>query len=420
MTPTGASARTPVADVLGLEGRIVAQITDYPDAIGPVGELIEVEPGLASFIGFANVGLVYGRGEVLVVDASSAEYAPRALAALRERSDEPITRLVYTHRHGDHTAGAGWFADGGAPEVWAHELLLSGWDRYRRTRQWQAHANFLQFASAPDVVEMTRTRTLRPTHLFSDRAELEHAGERVELRHARGETDDHCWVWLPERRVALVGDLWVGAMPNAGNPQKVQRFVLEWAEALEAVVALGPRHVLPGHGLPLSGAHAIEALATTARALRFLHDAVIDRLNAGKWPADIIDAGIALPDELAAKPYLQPIYGTVPFIVQDVVRRYAGWWSGDGGDLLPAPRAARAADIVDVAGVVPLIAKARALLDEDEVQRALHLAELLHHAGVAEARDLYVEALESRARLERSLIARNLLAGIAQRVQAGG
>ena len=64
-------------------------------------------------------------------------------------------------------------------------------------------------------------------------------GDRViELHHARGETDDHLWGWMPEERWAFVGDFVIWNFPNAGNPQKVQRFPIEWAAALRAMAAI--------------------------------------------------------------------------------------------------------------------------------------------------------------------------------------
>src|SRR5256885_13213485 len=50
------------------------------------------------------------------------------------------------------------------------------------------------------------------------------SGRRFDLHHARGETDDHTWTWSPADKVLCCGDLFIWASPNAGNPQKVQRY----------------------------------------------------------------------------------------------------------------------------------------------------------------------------------------------------
>jgi len=248
------------------------------------------------------------------------------------------------------------------------------------------------------------------------------AGERVERHHARGETDDASWVWLPERRLALVGDLSVQSIPNTGNPNKPQRYTLEWAEALEAIAQRRPEWVIPGHGDPLRGDHAREVLRETARALRLLHDAVLEKLNAGRWPDEIIDAAIALPPDLAAKPYLRPIYGCAEFVVRDVLRAYAGWWGGNPAELLPARRADVARDLVDVAGRERLIAKARALAQQEQHRRALHLAVYLSQAdpGDTESRELVAELCEALSEREPSFIARGFYRAAAAHSRTSG
>jgi hypothetical protein len=198
-------------------------------------------------------------------------------------------------------------------------------------------------------------------------------------------------------------------MPNTGNPNKPQRHTLGWAEALEAIAVKKPRHVLPGHGDPLSGDLAIEVLAETARALRYLHDRVVDALNSGLWPDDVVDLGISLPADLAQKPYLAPIYGCGEFVIRDVLRWYAGWWGGDPAALLPAPRRLVAEDLLALIGKPALIARAKILAEQGEPRRALHLASLLHRAAPEdpEAKSLLgeVEALE-RAKAAETLAAK--------------
>jgi len=380
----------------------------------PIGRTDRLADGVAQFHGFCNVGFVWGRGEVLVVDTSHARLAPRALAGLRELTSDPIAHIVYTHGHVDHVGGAPSFlADAAArgharPTVWGHADLPARFARYRATWGWNNEVNRRQF-QLPAGVDAFPRDFVAPDRLYRDEAVLDLAGERVELHHARGETDDATWVWLPERRLALLGDLCVQSLPNTGNPNKPQRYTLEWAEALEAIAQRRPQRIIPGHGDPLEGEPALEMLHDTARALRFLHDAVLERLNAGHWPDEIVDAGIALPPDLAAKPFLRPIYGCAEFVVRDVLRAYAGWWGGNPAELIPARRADVARDLVDVAGREALFARLRALAQAGEHRRALHLAVYLAQAdpGDREAREQVNELCEALAERETSFIARS-------------
>ncbi len=251
---------------------------------------------------------------------------------------------------------------------------------------------------------------------------LELEREPVELRHAMGETDDATWFWMPRRRLAMVGDLIVSSLPNTGNPNKVQRYTLEWAEALEQIAARKPRIVLPGHGPAYQGEDRCHELLTeTARALRFIHDEVVARLNRGQWPIDIFEADIKLPDELASKPFLRPVYGCAPFVVRDVIRRYAGWWSGQPSQMFPAKRSEVAMPKSSgYADAKNFSRRARALKDDNQLKAALALAEMALDANGsdAEAIALNVEILEAIAAAEPSFIARNFFLGAARELRA--
>lgn len=388
------------------------------------GAVSPVTDGVLQFHGFCNVGLVFGAGEALVVDASNPRAGGAVAGALKEATNERLALLVYTHGHVDHVGGAPAFlshaesAGHERPTVWAHENVPKRLDRYLATWGWNQEVNRRQFA-LPQGVEAFPRRFVYPDRTYREEARLDLSGEPVELHHAEAETDDATWVWLPERGVALVGDLCIGSLPNTGNPNKPQRHTLGWARALDAIGERRPRYVIPGHGDCLQGDLALEVLAETARALRILHDAVLERLNAGLWPDEVVESDVRLPDDLARKPYLQPIYGCVPFVVRDVLRAYAGWWGGNPAELLPAPRAEVARDVCEAAGRDALLARIEALRSTGELRRALHLAVLLGQADPHDraAAGLVAELCEGLAETERSFIARSLYRAAAARAR---
>jgi alkyl sulfatase BDS1-like metallo-beta-lactamase superfamily hydrolase len=196
------------------------------------------------------------------------------------------------------------------------------------------------------------------------------------LFHARGETDDHTWVFLPGERVLMTGDLFIWACPNAGNPQKVQRYALEWSQALREMATLKPVVLCPGHGVPIYGEDRVEsALTNTAAYLESLYRQTLDLLNQGARVYDIIES-VRPPEELANLPYLQPIYDEPDFIVRNIIRHLGGWYSGVPSELKPAPRAAQAKEIVDLAGGIDnLLARTRQNLDQGELTMAAHLVD---------------------------------------------
>jgi len=74
-----------------------------------------------------------------------------------------------------------------------------------------------------------------------------------EMNHCLGETDDHTWTWIPEHKMITAGDQFIWMFPNCGNPQKVQRYPLEWAQSLRAMAAKDAELFVPSHGLPIAG-----------------------------------------------------------------------------------------------------------------------------------------------------------------------
>src|SRR5438093_957445 len=70
------------------------------------------------------------------------------------------------------------------------------------------------------------------------------------------------WVWAPQRRVLCTGDLWISCVPDCGDPLRVQRYAEGWADALDAMAALGAELLLPGHGPAIIGAGEIRTALT--------------------------------------------------------------------------------------------------------------------------------------------------------------
>ena len=379
-----------------------------PNPMAPGGGMAEVADGVAFVPSFANVSAVRTDDGLVLVDVGSPFLSGQVHRTLRTWSDLPLHTAVYSHGHIDHVFGVHrWEAEADehgwpAPSVVAHEAVAARFDRYVRTAGYNAVVNRRQFGI--DHLQWP-TEYRYPDRTFRDHLDLEVGGVRAELHHARGETDDHAWAWFAEQQVLCAGDLFIWASPNAGNPQKVQRFPLEWAEALKRMLALydtpggGPEVLLPGHGYPIVGADRIRrALSETAELLESLVAQTLELMNAGARLDEAIHS-VTPPAHLMARPYLQPVYDEPEFVVRGVWRLYGGWWDGNPATLKPAPEADLARELADLAGGPGALAdRALALIeaagsaDPDAALRlAGHLAELAWLAapddpGVAEAR----------------------------------
>jgi alkyl sulfatase BDS1-like metallo-beta-lactamase superfamily hydrolase len=377
--------------VLDLSDRLLRGETTVEE-VHPVvvdSDLDEVAPGIAFIPAFGNVTAFAVDDALVLVDTGNRFRAQVNFERVRGWTDLPLHTAIYTHGHIDHVFGLGPYEEEAdlarrpRPHVVAHELVPERFDRYKLTAGYNGVINARQF-TMPGVEWPTEYRY--PDETYTRRHEIEVGGERFELHHGKGETDDATWVWLPDRRALCTGDLFIWASPNCGNPQKVQRYPREWAHALREMAALEPSLLLPGHGWPIAGAERVQrALTDTADLLDSLVDQTLAMMNAGARLDEIVHTVTAPPD-LLDRPYLRPVYDEPEFVVRTVWRLYGGWYDGNPAHLKPAPDAVLARELADLAGGAERLAdRAAALAAAGDLRLAGHLAELAAQAAPADA-----------------------------------
>jgi glyoxylase-like metal-dependent hydrolase (beta-lactamase superfamily II) len=418
-----------MADLLALS----SQVIDSGNVDEPINritnELSEVADGLAVVESFSH-SVVLDAGDGLVAfDASHARTGSDVVAAIRGWTSTPVSHLVYTHGHADHVGGSPDFAAAyGDMTIVGHRNVDARFDRYRYTNDWNVLINARQFGGVRgdfgmggEAADFIPVETARPNHVVDDHDTIVVGDRTIELHHARGETDDHLWGWMPNEKWAFVGDFVIWNFPNAGNPQKVQRYPIEWAAALRDMAAHGPELLLPAHGLPIEGRDRIgRVLGTIAGALEHLVNEVVAMMNAGEV-LDTIIHSVSVPDDELAKPYLRPLYDEPEFVVRGIWRQFGGWWDGAPSRLKPAPDAAFAGEIADLAGGPGvLIERAVGLSDSGDFRLACHLADLAGWAAPGDGGIHAQRALVYRARraAESSLMAKGIFAGAARESEA--
>jgi alkyl sulfatase BDS1-like metallo-beta-lactamase superfamily hydrolase len=407
-------------DVLTLADRLwrgeVSTATMHP--VDHIGGFVEITDGVGFTPSFANVSAFATDDGLVLVDTGSLPLAPVVHRDIRGWSEARLNTAIYSHGHIDHVFGVPvWEEEARAqgwkpPEVIAHHALPARFDRYIFTAGYNTIINRRQFGFT-DLNWPTKYRY--PDRTYHDTLDLSVGGVDFSLRHEKGETDDHTITWQADTKVLCCGDLFIWASPNAGNPQKVQRYPREWADALRRMLALDAEFLLPGHGLPVVGADRVrQALTDTADLLTSLVDQTLAVMNAGGRLDDAIHS-VSPPAELEARPYLRPVYDEPEFIVHTVWRQYGGWWDGNPATLKPAPERALAVELAALAGgPVVLADRALELLDQatdratdaGTAEQALRLAgHLAEQAWLANPADTAVQAARQRvfaARAERA------------------
>lgn len=366
---------------------------------------------------------------LVLIDTGHVAMAPALAKMLRERTAAPLHTVVYTHGHIDHAYGTEAFLQPGQapPRVVGHRAMTGRFARYERTPGHNAAINARQFggtveAAGDRAYQSFHRPTWGPETLYEDRLTLSVGGLTFELRHCRGETDDHTWVYCRERGVLCPGDLIIWAVPNAGNPQKAQRYPWDWAHGLREMAAYAPRSLCPGHGGPVVGEpERIERiLLETAEYLESIVAQTIAALEDGSPPH--VDIVHRVRPPVSDSPWLQPVYDEAEFIVRNVIRYYGGWYGGRPSDLKPAPRDALAAELADLAGGAMVLAeRGAALAAAGDLRLACHLADYALEASPQDesVRQKVAEIYARRAEREQSLMATNLFASAAAYARAG-
>lgn len=420
------------ADPIELSTRVI----DAGEASEPVNRvtntLAEIDDDIAVVESFSHMVVFRTEAGLVALDASGPMSGAAVVDSLRGWSGDPIDSLVYTHGHVDHVGGSGAVvADAerrghAPPTVVGHENVVPRFERYVETNGYNQIINRRQFGGVSPRHGMALTYdespflphdAVWPTSTYSDRTTLDVGGLTVELHHDRGETDDHTWAWVPEHRALCVGDLVTWVFPNAGNPQKVQRYPAEWAAALRRMIEFDADLLLPAHGLPIRGTERIRTVLTTlADALETLVERTVAMMNEGASLDEIVHT-VTLRDEWLARPWMKPVYDEPEFVVRNIWRLYGGWWDLDPSHLKPSPASDVAAEHVALAGgITAYVERARSLAEQGDLSLACHLVETAVTADPTsiEAHAARAEIYSARRSAESSLMSKGIFAAAAR------
>jgi glyoxylase-like metal-dependent hydrolase (beta-lactamase superfamily II) len=243
----------------------VQKVTDNVYAI--VGELGQRSPeNLGNNATFGAI--VTGEGVVLIDAGGSYKGAARIERALRTVTDKPVVLVINTGGQDHRWIGNGYWKERGARIV-ASKAAVE--DQKARVSD---ELTALEMLIKPEG--FAGTRDVYADETFDTELKITVGGTRLVIRHpGPAHTPGDSFVWLPEQRVVFTGDIvyverLLGVMPMSKSKS--------WIKAFEAIAALDPEHVVPGHGHATTLARA---RADTYDYLVFLRGAVKALYDAG-------------------------------------------------------------------------------------------------------------------------------------------
>ncbi len=208
-----------------------------------LGEREELMPGVFINTNYRGCtpGFIYTEEGIVMVD--SPLIPKQAMDWRQQIEDEfpghPFLFMINTDHHRGHALGNQYFMP---VKVIAHERAHKEMSGYTENFKERVRNSFKR---EPEIQAQLNNIVIIPPHLtFTNRATLLYGGRRIELIFVGGHTPATSIVWLPEEKIAFVGDIvWVDQ-----HPYMAQGNTLEWLRALELVRNLGATHLIPGHG----------------------------------------------------------------------------------------------------------------------------------------------------------------------------
>jgi glyoxylase-like metal-dependent hydrolase (beta-lactamase superfamily II) len=225
-------------------------------------------------VGSNNVVIVNDRDVVLVDDGTTPAAARAFLEDIKLVTNKPVSAVVNTHFHYDHTDGNSVFPPG--VQIIAHEyvrnaiLTFNVLDRepFKTSQSDRLPVQITslkqQLAAASDSTrraelakdlsaaealseQLKEIKPTPPNVTFASRMVLYKSGREIQLLFlGRGHTGGDTFVYLPRERIVCTGDMDEGArIAYMGDA-----FFDEWISTLDAVKKLDFTLVLPGHGRP--------------------------------------------------------------------------------------------------------------------------------------------------------------------------
>ena len=235
-----------------------------------------------------NITLVGGERGLVMVDTHGSERQARTVADdVRRLGIGPLTAVVNTHEHWDHTFGnVVMLEEFGEMPIHAHDVAA---ERTLASAE-AVRQRYLADPEDPHAEEVLATRVRVADQTFSSARVLDLGDRQVELIHpGRGHTAGDLVVRVPDADVVVAGDLVEESDPPSYGEES---WPFDWPASLDMVLGLmtDDTVVVPGHGKVVDRDFVqdqrtdLGVIAETIRDLAGRGVPVGQALEAGEWP----------------------------------------------------------------------------------------------------------------------------------------
>lgn len=341
---------------------------------------IDLGLGIYESQGIGNSYLITTEDGNVLVNTGTLKDARRGKALFDAVSDHPVRYIVLTQSHANQYGGLEVYKTPDNqvithriyPEDRRYALLLDA--HYRRG------SRRIFGGMTGSTSELLPTIEIPPDLLIDHFHSFELGSRLFELHWIPGgETRSALFVWLPEERIAIVGNLFGPLFGNHPNLNTLRgdkpRSAMEFVESVAKLKALEPVQILTGHENIQGHDHIQEELTRIMDAVQWVHDKTVEGMNAG-IPLPTLMQQIKTPSHLT----LTEEYGKVAWNVRAIWHEYTGWYDPSRGitELFGIRHDSIASDIVELTGgEESIIKRASHLISAGKPLQALHLIDIV-------------------------------------------
>jgi glyoxylase-like metal-dependent hydrolase (beta-lactamase superfamily II) len=251
-----------------------------------------------------NTVFVVSDEGVVVFDGGGAPLAAeRVIAKIRSLTPQPVTHVVISHWHGDHSLGIYRYVEEfPGVEIVAHpytrdHLVLNDLEsnrdyienyvptlRERIAARTYSNGKPMGDAAAAyyqDIIDwapligeqVEKSRLTEPTRVFGDELILRPGGREIRILHlGRANTAGDVVLYLPAERILASGDMVVWPTPYGFGSH-----VGEWSATLRRLKALEHDLIVPGHGIIQRNDDYVDLLIETLESIEAQMKAIVAR-----------------------------------------------------------------------------------------------------------------------------------------------
>jgi len=277
----------------------------------------------------SNTTVIVGEKAVLVIDSCLLPSAAREdIEQIRQWTNKPVTYLLNTHWHFDHTLGNRTYAEAfpsiqivaqnntqkviadfnpGAVERYPtraqrfQKILDSGKDADGKVLTPGDRKDYEKSIAglAPVVAEFKTTSQVVPNVSFEKELNIDLGNRLVEIRFlGRGNTAGDAVVYLPNEKLLITGDL-----VDHPVPYLFGGFPLDQVNTLQALTQFDANIIVPGHGDVL---HDMSYVHLMIDFLKAVNTAIEKEVNGGKTAEEVKDS---FPKTFDVKPWKEKFAG---------------------------------------------------------------------------------------------------------------